>query len=297
MRRKLLIIMLLVCNIQIYGQSQINKVSNPLNELVSIYEYGENITSCETNFRNLLNNWNTKNITNANEYEFVDISFVESISDSIRYNYYRNYFSGGEPVYSSIQSSRGTGFNGTKIYKYYVTPGYIHQEFYDRRLLPEKAQEIFSKEFMQQVQKLLELEINIDTLSLMYCSGEIIRIDTIKSGSDFIGNFIQKSHGGYNLASTDSISKNYIDISIMREKSSDDLNMQKRRALILEDLLIERISNQVSFNKQVHIKDKVYSIKFKYLGITYTDYVICNPCSKKVVMDCFFKNIIIDVKK
>ncbi len=109
MRRRLLIIMLLSCHIQIYGQSQSNKISNPLEELVSIYEYGENITSYETNFKNLLNNWKTENITNANEYEFVNISFVESISDSIRYIYYRNYFSGGEPVYSSIKSNRGTG--------------------------------------------------------------------------------------------------------------------------------------------------------------------------------------------
>lgn len=145
--------MLLSCHIQIYGQSQSNKISNPLEELVSIYEYGENITSYETNFKNLLNNWKTENITNANEYEFVNISFVESISDSIRYIYYRNYFSGG--------------------------------------------------------------------------------------GSLFIP-----------------------------------------QLKVIEE--------------QVHINDKVYSIKFTYLGNTYTNYVICSSSSKKVVIDCFFKNIVID---
>ena len=294
MRRRLLIIMLLSCHIQIYGQSQSNKISNPLEEPVSIYEYGENITSCETNFRNLLSNWNTENITNANEYEFVNISFVESISDSIRYIYYRNYFSGGEPVYSSIKSNRGTGFNGSKIYEYYVVPGYIHQEIYDRRLLPDKTKEILSKEFMQQAQKLLELEINIDTLSLIYYSGKISKIDTIKSGSDFFDDFVQKSYLEYNLASTDSISNDYIDFSITRKKNPENINVQKRKALILEDLLIERISKQVSFNKQVHINDKVYLIKFTYLGKTYTDYVICSSCSKKIVIDCFFKNIVMD---
>ncbi len=294
MRRRLLIIMLLSCHIQIYGQSQSNKISNPLEELVSIYEYGENITSYETNFKNLLNNWKTENITNANEYEFVNISFVESISDSIRYIYYRNYFSGGEPVYSSIKSNRGTGFNGSKIYEYYVVPGYIHQEIYDRRSLPDKTKEILSKEFMQQVQKLLELEINIDTLSLIYYSGKISKIDTIKSGADFFDDFVQKSYLEYNLASTDSISNDYIDFFITRKKNPENINVQKRKALILEDLLIERISKQVSFNKQVHINDKVYSIKFTYLGNTYTNYVICSSSSKKVVIDCFFKNIVID---
>lgn len=292
MRRRLLIIMLLSCHIQIYGQSQSNKISNPLEELVSIYECGENITSYETNFKNLLNNWKTENITNANEYEFVNISFVESISDSIRYIYYRNYFSGGEPVYSSIKSNRGTGFNGSKIYEYYVVPGYIHQEIYDRRLLPDKTKEILSKEFMQQVQKLLELEINIDTLSLICYSGKISKIDTIKSGSDFFDDFVQKSYLEYNLASTDSISNDYIDFSITRKKNPENINVQKRKSLILEDLLIERISKQVSFNKQVHINDKVYSIKFAYLGNTYTNYVICSSSSKKVVIDCFFKNIV-----
>lgn len=284
--------MLLFCHIQIYGQSQSNKISNPLEELVSIYECGENITSYETNFKNLLNNWKTENITNANEYEFVNISFVESISDSIRYIYYRNYFSGGEPVYSSIKSNRGTGFNGSKIYEYYVVPGYIHQEIYDRRLLPDKTKEILSKEFMQQVQKLLELEINIDTLSLICYSGKISKIDTIKSGSDFFDDFVQKSYLEYNLASTDSISNDYIDFSITRKKNPENINVQKRKSLILEDLLIERISKQVSFNKQVHINDKVYSIKFAYLGNTYTNYVICSSSSKKVVIDCFFKNIV-----
>lgn len=286
--------MLLSCHIQIYVQSQSNKISNPLEEPVSIYECGENITSYETNFKNLLNNWKTENITNANEYEFVNISFVESISDSIRYIYYRNYFSGGEPVYSSIKSNRGTGFNGSKIYEYYVVPGYIHQEIYDRRLLPDKTKEILSKEFMQQAQKLLELEINIDTLSLIYYSGKISKIDTIKSGSDFFDDFVQKSYLEYNLASTDSISNDYIDFSITRKKNPENINVQKRKSLILEDLLIERISKQVSFNKQVHINDKVYSIKFAYLGNTYTSYVICSSSSKKVVIDCFFKNIVMD---
>ena len=91
----------------------------------------------------------------------------------------------------------------------------------------------------------------------------------------------------------DSISNDYIDFFITRKKNPENINVQKRKALILEDLLIERISKQVSFNKQVHINDKVYSIKFTYLGNTYTNYVICSSSSKKVVIDCFFKNIVI----
>ena len=71
---------------------------------------------------------------------------------------------------------------------------------------------------MQQAQKLLELEINIDTLSLIYYSGKISKIDTIKSGSDFFDDFVQKSYLEYNIASTDSISNDYIDFSITRKK-------------------------------------------------------------------------------
>jgi hypothetical protein len=298
MKINTLYILLFISTIGMSGQTKTDtKLDNFWDGYVTIYEYGAPLTSCETNFKNLLENWHTANITNANEYKFVDISFVESISDSIKYRYYRNYFSGGEPVFSSIQTNRGEGPNRKEIYRLYVAPGYIHQELYDRRLLPEQSKKIFSKEFMQQAQGILELEINIDTLSLVLFSGEIFKIDTIETGSDFWGNYVQKSHGVFNLASTDSISKEYIDISIKREKDSEDLNMQERRALVLEGLLIERISNQVLFNNQVHIGDKVFSIQFIYRGTTYTDYVICNPDNKKVVIDSFFKNITIDTKR
>ena len=63
---------------------------------LSIYEYGDSITDCKTNFINLFANWTSQNITNADSYKLLKYSFVETISDSLRFNFYRNYFSGSE---------------------------------------------------------------------------------------------------------------------------------------------------------------------------------------------------------
>lgn len=294
--------------------SQSVSVSYPPNQdnMVSIYEYGDSLTSCETNFENLFKNWNPGNITNAREYELLDFSLVETIADTTRYNYYRNYFSGAEPVYCSMasfssKSSKLKNLNGktyneeTEISERFVRPGYIHRDLFDQRGLPEEVKKIFSEEFTRQAQDLLTREINIDTLHLNYIAGEMLRIDTIRS----VVKSVENTHLSYNVASTDSISKDYIDITLKnymgnsspKENNNTDLTIQKRRTLALEELLIERITNQVSFNKLVHFGDKVYVVRFRYHGAMYPVYVICNPDTKKVVMDTFFKNITIQTKK
>ncbi|MFA5328089.1 MAG: hypothetical protein WC384_09880 [Prolixibacteraceae bacterium] len=136
-------------------------------------------------------------------------------------------------------------------------------------------------------------------------AGEMFRIDTIRSGSDRVVKSVRNAHFSYSIASTDSISEDYIDVSFgnftrnssQKVDSYTDLTIEKRRALALEELLIERITNQASFNKLVHFGDKVYVVRFRYNGAMYPVYVICNPDNKKVVMDTFFKNIIIHTRK
>lgn len=319
MKRNLLSILLFISSIGAYSQTKHkhDSITNfILGNPVPIYEYGAPLTSCETNFENLFKNWNPGNVTNAREYEFLDFKFVETIADTTRYNYYRNYFSGGEPVYSSgasfsTKSIKCKNLNGktyneeTEISERFVRPGYIHRELFDQRGLPEEAKKILSEEFKRQAQELLTREINIDTLHLIYSAGEMFKIDTIRSGSDPVGKYVENNHMSYNVASTDSISKGYIDITLknyqgnssQKEDSYDDLTLQKRRTLILEELLIERITKQVSFNKLVHLGDKVYVVRFKYHGALYPVYMICNPDTKKVVMDSFFYNITIRTRK
>lgn len=315
MKRNLLFILLFISIIVAYSQTkhQQDSITNfILGNPVPIYEFGAPLTSCETNFENLFKNWNPGNITNAREYELLDFSFIETIADTTRYNYYRNYFSGGEPVYSSgaffdfkgskLKNLNGKTYNGeTEISERFVRPGYIHSELFDQRGLPEDAKNLFTEEFKRQAQELLIREINIDTLHLKYSAGEIFRIDTIRS----VVKSVENTHISYNVASTDSISKDYIDITLKnymgnsspKENYNTDLTIQKRRTLALEELLIERITNQVSLNKLVHFGDKVYVVRFRYNGAMYPVYVICNPATKKVVMDTFFKNITIHTRK
>lgn len=95
-------------------------------------------------------------------------------------------------------------------------------------------------------------------------------------------------------ASTYSISKNYINIEIKGEKRMESLNLNEKRDLILEQILIRRINTQLIFNERVHIGDKVYLVDFKYEGELFTNYVICSAENKKVVMDYFFKSIRLD---
>lgn len=78
----------------------------------SIYEVGDSLTTCETNLDNLYRNWHNGNITNAKQYELDKYTLVETISDSARYRYYRNYFSGLEVVrhyYAGSGSSYSDG--------------------------------------------------------------------------------------------------------------------------------------------------------------------------------------------
>ncbi len=48
---------------------------------VSIFELGDPIRDYEDNFKNLVKNWTKENVTNVDEYQLLDIDFVETILD------------------------------------------------------------------------------------------------------------------------------------------------------------------------------------------------------------------------
>ena len=260
-----------------------------------IYEVGDSITTCESNFKNLLNNWTEKNIANAGEYGFFDYSFVETITDSAKFNYYRNYFSGIEPVYSAIRNMFEEDSKGLKRSGFFIRPGFIHHEIYDTRGLTESAKMILTEDFRQKAKRILTQDFNIDTMNLNYYSCEYSRIDTIvELGPSFNSYGTERHYSSYNAASPDSISKNYIDIIIKKERKAEELSICELRNLLLEQILIERVNCQLFFNEQVSIGDKVYLIKFAYNGKFYSNYVVCSAESKKVIVDYFFKGIMIE---
>ena len=294
-----------------HGQNYIDTVNNfTMGNPVPIYEYGAPLTSCETNFHNLFKNWTPANVTNAHEYELLDFSFVENLSDTARYNFYRNYFTGGEVFYSSVSAWGNTSIatkksKGKIIYytkessECFVSLRYVHSELFDQRRLTEKAKKIYSEEFSKQAKELVMREINIDTMKLVYTSGDIYTANKEKSHSESFGkiNTIEKGHLTYDLASKDSISPKLFNTLVLNKTNQEELSVQEIRALMLEEILLLRISNQFGFNKLVHLGDKVYVVRFKYQGTIYKDYFICNPETKKVVTEYFFKNITIQNKK
>ncbi|MDD2477138.1 MAG: hypothetical protein PHI32_14675 [Dysgonamonadaceae bacterium] len=251
--------------------------------------------SYESNFKNLLNNWKPQYITNAGLYEFTECSFVETITDSTRYNYYRNYFSGIEPVSKSKRGGYRVDHTGKRSHELYIEPGYAHREFFDQRGLSDAAKKLLTDELKAKAIDILTRKINIDTLNLFHYSYEKYKIDTIR-GSDLKVFSYSKKWIKSKVASPDSISKNYIDIHVTREKSFDSLTTDEKRALILEELLIRRIDRQLSFNEKVNIGDRVYVISFKYNEELFSNYVVCSAESKKVVLDYFFKDIQLELK-
>lgn len=264
---------------------------------ISIYELGDSLIDCKTNFKNLFNNWTSENVTNANSYKLLKYSFVETITDSTRFKYYRNYFSGVEPIYSSTKGISGESSNGQKINEFFIKPGFIHKEIFDQRGIPEKHRELFSEEFTLKAKNILTQEINIDTMDLNHYSYEMDEINkSLTFSSGFKAYSLRKGYVNLKGASLDSISKNYIDIFIKREKSIEDLNIKEKRFLMLEQFIIEKINNQLLFNKQVQIGDKVYSVDFEYNEQPFTNYVICSAENKKVIMDYFFSAIRLESK-
>ena len=278
-------ILMLLIAICTYGQ-----------KTVSIYELGDSIVNCETNFENLINNWTQDNITNADEYTSFRYAYVETITDSVRYNHYRNYFSGDEVLSASTSGNSGIKA-GHKFRRFFIRPGYVYSEFYDTRGMTEKEKTIMSDDFRQKAKEILTRDFNVDKMNLKYYSYESHKTDTTRgvNKSSYAYSII-KSWASTNIVSPDSISDNYIDV-VLGKKKAEQFDITEKRRLILEELLIQRTICQLNFNKQVYFGDKVYAIRFEYYGKQYTNYVICSFKTKKVVFDSFFLNINVEQPK
>lgn len=254
---------------------------------LSIYEYGNPITDYEDNFKNLIKNWNTRSVTNADEYEILECTFVETISTWERYNHYRNYFSSDQAVGCTTKGQISYDNKGKKTYKFIIRPGFPYTEFYDTRGYPNNMKTILTDEFRERVKRFLSQELNIDTMNLYQYRYHAEKGDTTAySWSHSVNSQV--------INTPESLSKNYIDIFIEGRKNIFELNIPEAQDVILEDLIIKRLNQQVYFNESVKIGDKVFVIKFQYEGRLYLNYIICSAQRKKVVWDHYFNRIKMD---
>jgi hypothetical protein len=168
---------------------------------VSIYEYGDSLNSCETNFENLFRNWTKENITNADEYNLIGYSFVETIADTITINQYADLLFGNDALMSSVRSGSSSGSH-VKATSY--------------------------------------LYFNMNTF-FSFC-----------------------------------------------DTTNKDVDVKLK---MLKDFNQERDNMKTFFKMIVNRGDKVYAVFFRDKKRTYTNFVICNEKTNKVVCDNLFKNI------
>jgi hypothetical protein len=256
--------------------------SNPKD--VSIYEYGDSLTSCETNFENLMRNWNNGPITNKDQYKFGDYYFFETISDSATYKYYRNYFSGLDVVVHTFSTSGSISYNGKEwetSHDYYLNP-YKQEWILLNKKMPLETKIKILKLFNT------ELELNADTSKIKTVFRETNK--TIEEIQDCNYSYSDESEIEI-WAYSDSETKETIDSVFLNNLSFEDLDIQTQEEIQIKLFTRMRVEMQKHFNEKVHIGDKVYVVPFIFGLIEFKIVVICNPQSKKVVMDSFFKNV------
>lgn len=222
---------------------------------VPIYEYGDSIVSCETNFKNLFTNWTVKNITNAPDYKLLNYSFLESISDSVIFKVYSRLFTSSTNMLGkgTKSSSRSTSY-GSDENRFVIEPRYF------------TLKTLFSTKD-KRVKKLFEDLGFTQEMWRMY-------------SDDFIVN--ESKNGSFKFVN-----------------SPDSLSDAEYKKYILEGTRTERMMAYDYFKNQIKIGDLVYVIHFRYNGKLYSDYVVCDPDSKKVIFDSFFSsiNIRVDAEK
>jgi len=262
----------------------------------SIYEFGQPVNNFENNFINLFNNWTTENIDNAKDYKLINFSLVETISDSEVYRRYRNFFIGNKPIVSRIKSGSKSGSNGNKESHLFVYPVKRYQFLYDNTDSLYTSPDWMDKGFKKEALKILKEDLNIDTLNVFHhrfkenkliSSNEVhsflsysILIDRSENLSQSIVKF-----------SVDSLSQNYIDVALKRIKNYDQLSTLEKKRLAIEELVINKITNQINFTKTIEIGDVIYLINMKYKDQNYQLYVILDRARKQVIWDDFFNPI------
>lgn len=116
-----MLLLFLVISFLTYGQV----THNPEWDNISIYEYGGTLDSCECNFENLFRNWDTW-ITNHEETKPVSYSYVETLKDVNRIDYYAALMCRWTATDFSLSSSTSQSSNGemdTYMRKFHVRPG------------------------------------------------------------------------------------------------------------------------------------------------------------------------------
>lgn len=263
---------------------QESTIANNSLEKRNLYEIGEEITNYETNFKNLFNNWTTENITNAGEYELMDFSYIETISDSSIYKKYRNYFSSDEPVsFSNRTTSRG-GSDTETITALYIWPGHLSDGYMQS---PELSED-FKKQLVQTFRK----KIDVDALDLQYYSYSFSESEKTESADPQDPRYSSSSSAkSSKIASVGGLSQDYIDISVKGTKSWEQLDSAEVRLLLLEEIELMKIQSQLAYNQIVDMGDVVYQVRFSHKGELYSQYVILDAETKKVKMDSFFNGI------
>ena len=138
MNRKILSIFFLIIGAVCYGKSHDPKWDN-----VTIYEYGDSLTSCECNFENLFRNW-SKWVTNHGETVLLSYKYVETLNDRGMIDHYSVSLNIWESLYSRISHSYSeSGNSDTTIYAREL---HFHVESPDN--IPEEVKKDTNKGFL-----------------------------------------------------------------------------------------------------------------------------------------------------
>ncbi|MGV8093036.1 MAG: hypothetical protein AB2L24_14355 [Mangrovibacterium sp.] len=112
MNRQILSIFFLIIGAVCYRQI----AHDPIWDNVTIYEYGDSLTSCECNFENLFRNW-PKWVTNYQETELVSYKYVETLKDSSLIEHYAVLLNNWNSLGCRVSASHGEKGNAdTTIY-------------------------------------------------------------------------------------------------------------------------------------------------------------------------------------
>jgi len=213
---------------------------------VSIYEYGDSIEDYDTNFKNLFHNWTIDHIANASDYKLQSYTFIETISDSLVFNYYCRYFTSQRGILSDIKFHSLETKDGIVEEKYAIEPHFFNSDHLFTTKNTRVAKMFEDRAFFNKV-----LDIYSDDFDV----------------------------------------KNAKLTPMKYFQMTDTLNDMDFRQYILDATKAERALGVLGFSRNIKIGDKVYVILFRYNGKLFTDYVICDSESKKVIWDPFFIQI------
>lgn len=112
MNRQIVSVFFLITSLTVSGQ-----VAHDLKwDNVTIYEYGDSLTSCKCNFENLFRNW-PKWVTNHQETELLSYKYIETLKDSSLIEHYAVLLNNWDILGRRISGSYGEKGNvDTTIY-------------------------------------------------------------------------------------------------------------------------------------------------------------------------------------